>query len=93
MAGNRRRPPLDPRPQGPPPPKSGRVGSSGYDPRGGRNPLALVTMGVALYLVVVWFGITVVGDSVLHSTLMGGLIVILAATGYFLNRRPVTPDK
>ena len=54
----------------------------------------LATSGLAIYLLVLWFGITVVGDTVPRSSLMAGLIVILAGMAYVTShRRSSPPDK
>ncbi len=54
----------------------------------------LATSGLAIYLAVLWFGVTVVGDTVPRSSLMAGLIVILAGMGYITTRaRSVPPDQ
>jgi hypothetical protein len=60
--------------------------------RHGRSHLILATMGVALYLTTLWFGIVVIGDNPIRSALMAALIVLIAAVGYVFTRRPVTPD-
>jgi hypothetical protein len=60
--------------------------------RNGRSHLVLATMGVALYLTTLWFGIVVIGDNPIRSALMAGLIVLIAAVGYVFTRRPVAPD-
>jgi len=39
-------------------------------------------MGISIYLVTLWFGMTVVGDTAVHSMLMAALIVVLSALGY-----------
>ena len=53
----------------------------------------LLATGLAIYMLVLWFGITVVGDSIARSSLMAGLIVILAGMGYVTSRRSSAPDK
>lgn len=62
--------------------------------RGDRQQHAvLAACGLAIYFLVLWFGITVVGDTVPRSSLMAGLIVVLAAIGYVTSRRPSSPDR
>jgi hypothetical protein len=51
----------------------------------------LAACGLSIYLLVLWFGITIVGDTVPRSSLMAGLIVILAGMAYITSRRPATP--
>jgi cytochrome c biogenesis protein CcdA len=53
----------------------------------------LAACGLSIYFMVLWFGVTVVGDTVPRSSLMAGLIVILAAMGYVTSRRPSPPNK
>jgi hypothetical protein len=53
----------------------------------------LAASGLAIYLLVLWFGVTVVGDTVPRSSLMAGLIVILAAMAYITSRRSSVPPK
>lgn len=60
--------------------------------RGGSRHLVLATMGLGLYLAVLWFGVFVVGDTPLRSALMAALIVTIAGTGYVFSRRPATSD-
>lgn len=56
--------------------------------------IVLATSGLAIYLLVLWFGITVVGDTVPRSSLMAGLIVIMAGMAYVTSRaRSIPPDK
>jgi hypothetical protein len=85
-----RRPRQRGRPVGPPPrdPKPGGEGRHG--------PVALITMGMGIYFVTLWFGITVIGDNATRSAIMAGVILAIAATGYFVNGRskpPQTPRK
>jgi hypothetical protein len=49
-------------------------------------------MGLGVYLVTLWFGVFVVGDTPLRSALMAALIVTIAGTGYVFTRRPATSD-
>jgi hypothetical protein len=51
----------------------------------------LAASGLAIYLLVLWFGITVVGDTVPRSSLMAGLVVILAGMAYITSHRPSSP--
>ena len=39
-------------------------------------------MGVSIYFVTLWFGMTIVGDTAVHSMLMAALIVTLSAAAY-----------
>jgi hypothetical protein len=47
-------------------------------------------MGLGIYLLTLWFGVTVVGDTAGRSAIMAGVIVGIAATGYVVNRRPAS---
>ena len=67
-----------------------RPGLPGDRRSGGRRHGALVAMGVALFLLVVWFGVVVIGDNPLRSALFAALIVAIAALGYRFTR-PQTP--
>ncbi|HEY7035789.1 MAG TPA: hypothetical protein VH482_30910 [Thermomicrobiales bacterium] len=53
----------------------------------------LAAAGLSIYFLVLWFGVTVVGDTVSRSSLMAGLIVILAALGYVTSHRSPPPSK
>jgi hypothetical protein len=63
--------------------------------RGDRQQHAvLATSGLAIYLGTLWFGVTVVGDTVPRSSLMAGLIVILSGMAYITTRaKSVPPDQ
>lgn len=50
--------------------------------------IILASFGLAIYLSVLWFGVTVIGDTVSRSSLMAGLIVILAGMVYITSHRP-----
>lgn len=50
----------------------------------------LASAGLAIYLSVLWFGVTVIGDTVSRSSLMAGLIVVLAGMAYITSYR--TPN-
>jgi|GEM_PF-2619796 len=65
------RTPANPPPRDPPPGGGERF-----------SPPALIGMGISIYLVTLWFGMTVVGDTAVHSMLMAALIVVLSALGY-----------
>lgn len=82
-----RRPRQRQRPPGPPPrdPKPG--GSERF------GTVALVSMGLGIYVLTLWFGITVVGDNAGRSAVMAGVIVAIAAIGYFVNRRSDPPQR
>jgi hypothetical protein len=53
----------------------------------------LATSGLAIYLGTLWFGVTVVGDTVPRSSLMAGLIVILAGMAYITSRPKSIPPE
>lgn len=55
--------------------------------------IILATFGLAIYLSVLWFGVTVIGDTVSRSSLMAGLIVILAGMAYITSHRPPPPEQ
>jgi hypothetical protein len=64
------------------------------NPRNGRQHHAVIlAIALAIYALVLWFGITVVGDSVARSSLMAGVIVILIGMWYLTARRSSAPDK
>ena len=70
------------RPSNTPPPRDPIPGSDG------RGPVVLIAMGLGIYLLTLWFGVTVVGDTAGRSAIMAGVIVAIAATGYVVNHRP-----
>jgi hypothetical protein len=55
--------------------------------------IILASSGLAIYLSVLWFGVTVIGDTVSRSSLMAGLIVILAGMAYITSYRPPPPEQ
>ncbi len=59
----------------------------------GRSHVMLVTMGLALYLAILWLGIVVLEDNPVRSALFAGLIVAIAATGYIFTRPPTPPTE
>jgi hypothetical protein len=61
--------------------------------RNTNKSVALLTSGLSLYLIVLWFGVTVVGDTALRSALMAALIVTIAGTGFVHSRRSVSPEE
>jgi hypothetical protein len=72
------------------PPPEERRRASRYDRQ---QHAVLAAAGLSIYFMVLWFGVTVVGDTVPRSSLMAGLIVILAAIGYVTSHRPAPPSK
>jgi hypothetical protein len=70
--------------------KPGRIAPP-RDPRPGGesrfSPVALVSMGLGIYFLTLWFGITVVGDNAGRSAVMAGVVLAIAATGYLVNGR------
>lgn len=68
------RTPANPPPRDPPPGGGERF-----------SPPALIGMGLGIYLVTLWFGIAVVGDTPIHSLVMAAVILALSAAGYFLS--------
>jgi len=42
-------------------------------------------MGVGIFFLTLWFGMTVVGDTAIHSMLMAALIVVLSSAGYYFS--------
>ena len=48
-------------------------------------------MGLGIYFVTLWFGVTVVGDTAGRSALMAALILAIAATGFIVNVRGRNP--
>jgi hypothetical protein len=73
-------------------PRPSRPGG-GRGPGGDRRTIALVTMGIGLYLAILWLGVVVIGDNPIRSALMAGLIVCIAAAGYVFTRRPGPPGR
>ncbi len=66
------------------------------DPRpGGQiSHVVLVSAGLALYLVTLWFGLVVVrDDNMARVAIMAGLIVAIAAAGYVFTRQPTGPRR
>jgi hypothetical protein len=63
------------------------------EPRRGNKSFALLTSALSLYLIVLWFGVTVVGDTVVRSALMAALIVTIAGTGFVHSRRSVSSEE
>ena len=49
--------------------------------------VVLACLGLILYFATLWFGIVVVGDNPTRSSLMAGLIVLIAAVGYVARRQ------
>jgi hypothetical protein len=80
-----------PRPS-PPRIPPGRRGGRGLGPRGGHRHVALLTMGLAIYLASLWLGGVVIGDSLVRSALMAGLIVSIAVAGYVFTRGSASPN-
>lgn len=55
-----------------------------------RDPFQQVVVAVAgaiFYVMLVWFGVRVVGDTVSRSLLMAALIVIIAGVGYWFTHQ------
>ena len=50
--------------------------------------LVLAFAGLLLYFAILWFGMEVIGDNATRSSLMAGLIVLIAAVGYVAGRQP-----
>ncbi|MEA2512739.1 MAG: hypothetical protein QOF01_4806 [Thermomicrobiales bacterium] len=71
----------------PPPDEQPRRATRSYR----QQHAVLAASGLAIYLLVLWFGITVVGDTVPRSSLMAGLVVILAGMAYITSHRPSSP--
>lgn len=59
----------------------------------GQHHALVLTIGLMIYLLVIWFGVTVIGDTVTRSSLMAALIVILAGMAYLSRRRSSAPDQ
>ena len=74
------RTPAKPPPRDPPPSGNQRF-----------SPVALISMGLGIYFVTLWFGVTVVGDTAGRSALMAALILAIAATGFIVNGRGRNP--
>jgi hypothetical protein len=67
------------------------------DPRPGGDPkfslIALISMGLGIYVLTLWFGITIVGDNAGRSAIMAGVVLAIAATGYLVNGRAKPPRR
>ena len=63
------------------------LGRSGPDGERRHSPLILISMALAVYVAVLWLGIVVIGDTALHSALVGAVILAIAITGYIVNGR------
>ena len=64
----------------PPPPDGGPPRDP--RPRDSVPLIVAITSGLALYLGCLWFGVVVIGDTMLRSAVMAGVILAIAATGY-----------
>jgi hypothetical protein len=58
-----------------------------------RDFIALLAVSLAVYLVMLGFGIGIVGDTVGRSSLMSGIIVVLTGMAYLSYRRGSSPDR
>lgn len=61
--------------------------------RGGHTHIILATTGLAIYFIVLWFGVAVIGDNAVRSAIMAGIIVAIAACGYVFTRQPAPRDE
>jgi hypothetical protein len=50
-------------------------------------------MGLGIYFLTLWFGITIVGDNAGRSSIMAGVILAIATTGYLVNGRSKPPQR
>ncbi len=75
---------------------------TGREPERPRDPrpsdqlphVILVSAGLALYLVVLWFGLVIIrDDNMVRTAIMAGLIVAIAAAGYVFTRQPTGPRR
>jgi hypothetical protein len=57
-----------------------------------RDFVALMVASLALYLVMLGFGIKIIGDEIGRSSLMSGIIVVLAGMAYLSFRRNTNRD-
>lgn len=55
--------------------------------------LVLALFGLTLFFATLLLGIVVIGDNPTRSSLMAGLVVLIAAVGYVAGRKPVTRDE
>jgi hypothetical protein len=85
MAGNR---PRNRRPSNVAPPRDPRTGGDSRF-----SPIALISMGLGIYFLTLWFGITIVGDNAGRSAVMAGVVLAIAATGYLVNGRSKPPRR
>ncbi len=56
-------------------------------PRDPFQQIVVAGAGVVFYVVLVWFGVRVVGDTVSRSLLIAGLIVVIAGVGYWFTHQ------
>lgn len=80
--------PKRPRTPGTPRPRDPRPGGEGRF-----SPVVLASMAIGIYLLALWFGITVVGDTASRSALMAGLILGIATAWYLVEGRKRTPKR
>lgn len=80
--------PKPPRFPGTPPPRDPRPGGN---PR--FSPVVLASMAIGIYLLALWFGMTVVGDTAGRSALMAGLILGIATAWYLVDGRKPPPKR
>lgn len=50
-------------------------------------------MGLGIYFLTLWFGITVVGDNGGRSAIMAGVVLAIATAGYLVNGRSKPPQR
>ena len=62
-------------------------------PRDPFQQVVVVGAGVVFYVVLVWFGVRVVGDTMARSLLIAGLIVIIAGVGYWFTHQESPPRR
>lgn len=56
-------------------------------PRDPFQQIVVAGAGAVLYVVLVWFGVRVVGDTLGRSLLIAGLIVVIAGVGYWFTHQ------
>ena len=52
--------------------------------------VVLAFAGLLLYFATLWFGMEVIGDNATRSSLLAGLVVLIAAVGYVASRQPTS---
>ena len=83
---------LGPREEARVPPRQPRTPNQRPDPQETEarrpGPIVVITMGLAMYFVVLWFGVSVIGDNAGRSAVMSAVILALFGGWYLTTRKP-----